>query len=64
MIWPLLRASDLTGARGARIALAASLGAALWPGDGQDPEALLGAADRALYASKQAGRETRSDVGS
>ena len=49
---------------GARIALAASLGAALWPGDGQDPEALLGAADRALYASKQAGRETRSDVGS
>jgi len=41
---------------GARIALSASLGAAVWPGDGKDPEALLGAADRALYASKQAGR--------
>ncbi len=41
---------------GARIAISASLGAAVWPGDGKDPEALLGAADRALYASKQAGR--------
>jgi len=41
---------------GARIALSGSLGAAVWPGDGKDPEALLGAADRALYASKQAGR--------
>jgi diguanylate cyclase (GGDEF)-like protein len=41
---------------GARIAIAASFGAAVWPSDGKDPEALLGAADRALYASKQAGR--------
>jgi diguanylate cyclase (GGDEF)-like protein len=41
---------------GARIAISASLGAAVWPGDGKDPEALLGSADRALYASKQAGR--------
>jgi diguanylate cyclase (GGDEF)-like protein len=41
---------------GARIAISASFGAALWPGDGKEPEALLSAADRALYASKQAGR--------
>jgi len=41
---------------GARIPLAASLGAAVWPEDGQDPESLLAAADRALYSSKQAGR--------
>jgi diguanylate cyclase (GGDEF)-like protein len=41
---------------GARIAISASFGAAIWPGDGKEPEALLGAADRALYASKQAGR--------
>jgi diguanylate cyclase (GGDEF)-like protein len=41
---------------GARIALAASFGVALWPADGKEPEALLAAADRALYAAKQAGR--------
>ncbi len=41
---------------GARIALSASLGAAVWPLDGQDPEALLAAADRALYAAKEGGR--------
>jgi diguanylate cyclase (GGDEF)-like protein len=41
---------------GARIPLSASLGVAIWPGDGRDPEPLLAAADRALYAAKQAGR--------
>ncbi len=41
---------------GARIDLSASLGAAVWPADGQEPEALLAAADRALYAAKQGGR--------
>jgi diguanylate cyclase (GGDEF)-like protein len=41
---------------GARLELSASLGASVWPADGQDPEALLAAADRALYAAKQAGR--------
>ncbi|HEY7514605.1 MAG TPA: sensor domain-containing diguanylate cyclase, partial [Vicinamibacteria bacterium] len=41
---------------GARLELAASLGAAVWPLDGQEPEALLAAADRALYAAKQGGR--------
>jgi diguanylate cyclase (GGDEF)-like protein len=41
---------------GATIQLTASFGLAVWPGDGKSPEALLGAADRALYAAKQAGR--------
>jgi len=41
---------------GARIPLSASLGVAIWPADGREPEALLAAADRALYAAKQAGR--------
>jgi diguanylate cyclase (GGDEF)-like protein len=41
---------------GARIPLAASFGVAVWPAQGRDPEALLSAADRSLYAAKQAGR--------
>jgi two-component system cell cycle response regulator len=41
---------------GSRIPLTASLGVAVWPGDGREPEALLSASDRALYAAKQAGR--------
>jgi len=41
---------------GARIPLSASLGVAVWPADARDPEPLLAAADRALYAAKQAGR--------
>lgn len=41
---------------GTRIPLTASFGLAIWPTDGKDPEALLAAADRALYAAKQAGR--------
>jgi two-component system cell cycle response regulator len=41
---------------GARIPLTASLGVAVWPVDGREPEALLSSSDRALYAAKQAGR--------
>jgi diguanylate cyclase (GGDEF)-like protein len=41
---------------GARLAVTASFGAAVWPRDGAEPAALLAAADRALYAAKQGGR--------
>ena len=41
---------------GARLSVTISLGAAVWPQDGQDEETLLASADRALYAAKQAGR--------
>jgi diguanylate cyclase (GGDEF)-like protein len=41
---------------GARITVTASMGVAVWPGDGADEVALLAAADRALYAAKQGGR--------
>jgi diguanylate cyclase (GGDEF)-like protein len=41
---------------GARIAVTASFGAAVFPADAKDPDGLLAAADRALYAAKQAGR--------
>jgi diguanylate cyclase (GGDEF)-like protein len=34
-----------------------SLGVGVWPDDGRDAEALLAAADRALYAAKQGGRD-------
>jgi diguanylate cyclase (GGDEF)-like protein len=41
---------------GARIPLSASLGVAVWPVDGREADALVSAADRALYAAKQSGR--------
>jgi diguanylate cyclase (GGDEF)-like protein len=41
---------------GARISVTASMGVAVWPGDGGDELSLLAAADRALYAAKEAGR--------
>jgi diguanylate cyclase (GGDEF)-like protein len=37
-------------------ALSASAGVATWPGDADTPDALLEAADRALYEAKRAGR--------
>ena len=43
-------------AEGTRLAVTASFGVAVWPGDGADPRALLAASDRALYAAKGAGR--------
>ena len=41
---------------GARLSVTISLGTAVWPADGKDEETLIAAADRALYAAKQAGR--------
>jgi len=41
---------------GARITITASFGIACWPVDGREPEALVSAADRALYAAKEGGR--------
>jgi diguanylate cyclase (GGDEF)-like protein len=41
---------------GARLAVTASFGAAVWPRDGKEAEVLLSSADRALYAAKAAGR--------
>jgi diguanylate cyclase (GGDEF)-like protein len=41
---------------GARLSVTVSLGVAVWPSDGKDAETLLAAADRALYAAKQSGR--------
>ena len=41
---------------GARLSVTVSLGAAVWPSDGKNEETLIAAADRALYAAKQAGR--------
>jgi len=41
---------------GARLSVTASLGVAVWPADGKDEAAILAAADRALYAAKEGGR--------
>jgi len=40
----------------ARITLTASIGVACWPRHAKDAKGLIAAADRALYAAKQAGR--------
>jgi two-component system, cell cycle response regulator len=41
---------------GARLQVTVSLGVAVWPDDARDDEGLVAAADRALYAAKQGGR--------
>ena len=41
---------------GARLGVTVSIGLAVWPADGREPEALVAAADRALYAAKESGR--------
>jgi diguanylate cyclase (GGDEF)-like protein len=41
---------------GNEVFVTASVGVALFPGDGTDAEALIGAADAAMYRAKQAGR--------
>jgi PleD family two-component response regulator len=42
---------------GQKTSMTVSLGLAVWPGDGAEPESLLAATDRALYAAKQGGRD-------
>jgi diguanylate cyclase (GGDEF)-like protein len=41
---------------GARVGVTASLGLAVWPRDAQTADRLIAAADRALYAAKEGGR--------
>jgi diguanylate cyclase (GGDEF)-like protein len=41
---------------GARLSVTVSIGIAVWPQDGREPGALVAAADRALYAAKESGR--------
>ena len=41
---------------GARLNVTVSLGVAVWPADGKDEESIVSAADRALYAAKESGR--------
>jgi diguanylate cyclase (GGDEF)-like protein/PAS domain S-box-containing protein len=42
--------------RGKEMFVTASVGIAVFPGDGEDAESLLGAADAAMYRAKQSGR--------
>ncbi|MBI3347738.1 MAG: diguanylate cyclase [Burkholderiales bacterium] len=41
---------------GARVAVGASVGVALWPDDGRQADELMEAADQAMYAAKRAGK--------
>jgi GGDEF domain-containing protein len=47
----------LAGDRGKSIQLGISIGAAVFPDDGSDARALIGAADEAMYADKSQRRE-------
>lgn len=46
-----------------QVALTISIGIAHFPRDGSTPEALIAAADRALYAAKEGGRDRVTDAG-
>ena len=47
---------DGQGLGGSEVSISASIGIAMFPGDGDDPETLLKHADIAMYHAKQAGR--------
>jgi len=49
--------AEVEMAPGQNARVTVSLGVGVWPDDGREPEALLAAADRALYAAKQGGRD-------
>lgn len=55
--WEFLRPMGLS------IRVTASLGVASWPDDGQTAEALLHAADRAMYEAKESGRNAVAAAG-
>jgi diguanylate cyclase (GGDEF)-like protein len=46
-----------------KFSLSASGGLAIYPGDGKDLEKLIDAADKALYLSKERGKDIREDDG-
>jgi diguanylate cyclase (GGDEF)-like protein len=52
-----VREAEVEVGPGQKTAMTVSLGVGLWPSDGAEPESLLAAADRALYAAKQGGRD-------
>ena len=53
----ILRTLDTTNiVRGHVVRLSASVGIAMYPEDGDDPETLIGRADAAMYAAKNGGR--------
>ena len=51
-----LEAHRFLGDLGLDVALSVSIGVAAWPGNGRTPEALLAAADAAMYAVKNGGK--------
>lgn len=54
----LARIAEPIRVNGAEVVISASLGIAVYPHDGETPMELEMAADRAMYAAKQAGRNT------
>lgn len=52
-----VREAQVEVAPGQRVAVTVSLGLSVWPQDAAEAEELVAAADRALYAAKQGGRD-------
>ena len=54
----IAKLSEPIAIAGQEVFVSASIGIASYPADGENPEALLAAADAAMYRAKQAGRNT------